>query len=209
MIAFILIINTGDPLIFTLGILTKVPNHYECFSDETGEWHDCKPKEICDHNLEPDHYRADTTDPEYVDNWVSAEKMNLLCEPKFKVGLFGSIYFAGLCFAILILPPMADCIGRRWPVFIGNAALIICMIGLIFTHNIYEAYVFFFLDGISFAGKVIVCMTYVIEFTPFAYQEYGPILLNGALGPFTILCTFWYQYIDNSWFWLQVVMLII
>tara|TARA_B110000285_G_scaffold220634_1_gene272623 strand:+ start:103 stop:681 length:579 start_codon:yes stop_codon:yes gene_type:complete len=192
MCAFILIINTGDPLIFTLGILTKVPNHYECFSDETGEWHDCKPKEICDHNLEPDHYRADTTDPEYVDNWVSAEKMNLLCEPKFKVGLFGSIYFAGLCFAILILPPMADCIGRRWPVFIGNAALIICMIGLIFTHNIYEAYVFFFLDGISFAGKVIVCMTYVIEFTPFAYQEYGPILLNGALGPFTILCTFWY-----------------
>jgi MFS family permease len=118
--------------------------------------------------------------------------MNLLCEPKSKVGLFGSIYFAGLCFAILILPPLADAIGRRWPVFIGNLSLIVCMIGLLLTNNIYEAYVFFFLDGISFAGKVIVCMTYIIEFTPFAQQEYGPMLLNGALGPFTILCTFWY-----------------
>jgi MFS family permease len=83
------------------------------------------------------------------------------------------------------------------------------MIGLIFTHNIYEAYVYFFLDGISFAGKVIVCLTYVIEFLPFEYHEYGPLLLNGALGPFTILCTLWYQFVDNSWFWLQILMLIL
>jgi MFS family permease len=206
---FIIIINTGDPLIFTLGFLTKIPNRFECLHDETGEWTECKKQEICDQNIDSDHYRPDTTDSEYIDNWVSPEKMNLLCEPKEKIGLFGSIYFAGLCFAILILPPMADKFGRRWPVFIGNAALIICMIGLIFTHNIYEAYVYFFLDGISFAGKVIVCMTYVIEYTPFAYHEYGPFLLNGALGPFTIAVTFWYQYIDNSWYLLQVVMLIL
>ena len=135
--------------------------------------------------------------------------MNLLCEPKFKIGLFGSIYFAGLCIAILILPPLADGIGRRWPVFIGNLALIICMIGLIFTHNIYEAYVFFFLDGVSFAGKAIVCLTYLIEFVPFQYHEYGPFLLNGALGPATILITLWYQFIDNSWFWLQILCLIL
>jgi len=109
---FIIIINTGDPLIFTLGILTAIPKRYECLSDETGEWHDCKPKQICEQNLEPDHFRPDTTDPEYIDNWVSPDKMNLLCEPKFKIGLFGSIYFAGLCVAILILPPMADAIGR-------------------------------------------------------------------------------------------------
>jgi hypothetical protein len=82
MFMFIIIINTGDPLIFTLGFLTKVPNRYECLSDETGEWHDCKPKEICEHNLQEDHFRPDTTDPEYIDNWVSPQKMNLICESK-------------------------------------------------------------------------------------------------------------------------------
>lgn len=128
--------------------------------------------------------------------------MNLLCEEKSKIGLIGSIYFAGVVFGIVILPPLADLIGRRWPVLIGNIVLIICMIGLIFTHNLYEAYVYMFLDGVSFAGKVIVCLTYVIEFTPYAYHEWGPLLVNGSLGPVTIFVTFWYQFIDNNWFWL-------
>ena len=202
MLMFIVIINAGDTFIFTLGFLTKVPNRFECLNEEDGEWHDCKKAEICDKSLPTDHYRADTSDSEYIDNWMTPNKMNLLCEPKSKIGLFGSIYFAGLCTAILIQPPLADKYGRKWMVFIGNICLITCMIGLLATNNIYEAYVYFFLDGVSFAGKVIICMTYVIEFTPFAYQEWGPILLNGTLGPFTIMITLWYQFVDNGWFYL-------
>jgi MFS family permease len=94
--------------------------------------------------------------------------MNLLCEDKNKVGLQGSLYFAGLCVTIIPVPLLADKpIGRKWLVFSGNILLIICQIGLLLTHNIYESYVFFFLNGMSFAGRVIVALTYLIEYLPY------------------------------------------
>jgi MFS family permease len=85
---------------------------------------------------------------------VSPEKMNLLCEPKSKIGLQGSLYFVGLCVTIIPVPLLADKpVGRKWMVFIGNVLLIIAMIGLILTHNIYESYVYFFITGMSFSGR--------------------------------------------------------
>ena len=48
------------------------------------------------------------SDPEYIDNWVSEEKLDLLCEPKEKIGLFGSMQFIGLCTTILFVPLLAD-----------------------------------------------------------------------------------------------------
>ena len=119
--------NTGDPILFTIGFLTKVPNYFECNNNDEGEWRSCTKEEICGQGLSPDNYRPVKDDPEYVENWTSAEKMNLLCEDKQKVGLQGSLYFAGLCTTIIPVPILADKpIGRKWLVFTGNALLIIC-----------------------------------------------------------------------------------
>lgn len=52
-------------------------------------------------------------DDEYIDNWVSPEKFDLLCEPKWKVGMIGSAYFVGVALFMLISPPYADKNGRR------------------------------------------------------------------------------------------------
>jgi MFS family permease len=91
--------------------------------------------------------------------------MNLLCEPKSKIGLQGSLYFVGLVVTILPVPILADkMVGRKWTVFIGNILLIIAMVGLLFTHNIYESYVFFFILGMSFSGTSIVGTTYMLEY---------------------------------------------
>jgi len=46
--------------------------------------------------------------------------MNLLCESKFKIGLFGSCYFLGELIAFIIVPPLADAYGRK---FIVNLSL--------------------------------------------------------------------------------------
>ena len=78
--------NMGDPLLFTIGFLTKDPNQFECNTDEQG-WRPCTKAEICGEGLSPDQYRPVKDDPEYVDNWTSADKMNLLCEDKQKIGL--------------------------------------------------------------------------------------------------------------------------
>ena len=72
--------NTGDPLLFTLGFLTKNPNYFECSSN--GEWKACTREEVCDKQLSFENYRPIKNDSEYIDNWSSANKMNLLCEDK-------------------------------------------------------------------------------------------------------------------------------
>jgi hypothetical protein len=66
-------------------------------------------------------------DPEYIDNWSSSSKMNLLCEDSKKVGLQGSMYFAGLCATIIPVPILSDrSWGRKSLVIFGNTLLITC-----------------------------------------------------------------------------------
>ena len=62
--------NSNDALLFMIGFLTKEPNQFECYSDDTGEWTPCTKQQICDQGIASDHYRPVTSDPEYIDNWV-------------------------------------------------------------------------------------------------------------------------------------------
>ena len=109
---YIVTANLADPLLFGLSFLEKEPKHFECKDRETGEWHSCSKEEICSQGLSKDEYRPDTNDDEYFDNWV--EKYDLLCEPKMKVGLIGSMYFIGLIVFITFVPPLSDRYGRKW-----------------------------------------------------------------------------------------------
>ena len=112
LIVFIITANLYDPLLFGLSFLEKEPKHYQCKDRETGEWKPCTKEEICSQGLSKDEYRPDTDDDEYFDNWVN--KYDLLCEPKMKVGLIGSMFFIGLIALILVVPPIADKFGRKW-----------------------------------------------------------------------------------------------
>ena len=88
------------------------------------------------------------------------------------------MFFIGLCTTIILVPALADKpFGRKPMVLTGNILMIICMIGCILSHNIYEVYVFLFIDGASFAGRVIVATTYYIEFAPERMKEIGPFVL--------------------------------
>lgn len=139
-----------------------------------------------------DHYRP-IEDDEYIDNWVSPDKYELLCVEKWKIGLMGSMFFIGVISTLLIIPPISDkCSGRK-PVFIGGILVyIIAYIGIIFSHNLYEFYVFQFLNGASFASKVVVGLTYIAEFIP--TEKLGGIIYTFLLvEPFSIIfLTFWY-----------------
>ena len=118
---FLVVANTYDPEIYGLGFLEKEPNSFECKKDidedhpeHNGEWHECTKEEICEGHLDSDHYRPVTDDDEYIDNWVSPDKFDLLCEPKYKVGLLGSFFFIGVVATMLVVPPLSDAYGRRW-----------------------------------------------------------------------------------------------
>lgn len=105
----------------------------------------------------------------------------------------GSMFFIGVISTLLIIPPLSDkCCGRK-AVFIGGVLVyIIAYIGIIFSTSLYEFYVFQFLNGASYASKVIVGLNYLTEFIPTCKQE-GMVYTFLLVEPTTIiLLTFWY-----------------
>ena len=110
------ICNGNSPILFGLGFLEKEPKRFECqyIDPDTGEavWKECKKVEICEENYPKDQYRPDRSDEEYIYNWV--EKYDMLCEPKWKVGLLGTMYFVGVLTTLTFVPYLSDRFGRKW-----------------------------------------------------------------------------------------------
>lgn len=85
--------------------------------NSSGIWRACTKKEICEHktfgkkNLRASMIKPNTSDPEYLDNWV--EKLDMLCESKQRLGLMGSAYFVGILTAMIIVPQLSDSYGRK------------------------------------------------------------------------------------------------
>ena len=50
-------------------------------------------------------------DDEYINNWV--EKWDMLCEPKWKIGLLGALAFFGVLISTAFIPVLSDKIGRK------------------------------------------------------------------------------------------------
>jgi len=183
--------------LFGLAFLTKGAKNYECLSEEDNEWHICSRDYICSNGLSSDKYRP-IKDDEYIDGWVPESKLNLLCEPRYKIGLIGSIYFIGC--TMLLWPILSDTsIGRRklylWAVSIFTVAFL----GLILSTNLTFTYVCMFLLGATWGGRVVVGLSWFLELTPPAYHS-GVVLFYELSEPvLLIMLTFWYQFIDRSW----------
>lgn len=57
----------------------------------------------------------------------------------------------------------------------------------------------------SFAGRVVVFLTFMIEYLPYQYQDLGPWIILVFYPINTIAITFWYQFINNDWLILQLI----
>lgn len=161
---YLIVKNCYQPYLAGLGFLTKPAKHFECRGEGDEEWHLCKKDDICNNNIDHENYRP-VEDDEYIDNWVAYDKFDLLCQPKYKIGLIGSMFFAGQVTTIAFVPPLADYVTGRKPVLVASVVLLdVALVGFLVSNNIYELYVFEFLSGCTFAGMIIVGLSYVLEF---------------------------------------------
>ena len=92
----------------------------------------CIPQNICNDDSIIS-YHIDYSDPISLHNWI--EKLDLVCAPKWKLGLLSSAYFIGYCITLLWFPVLADRYGRR-PIFIAGAIMdLILYTGIMYTSN--------------------------------------------------------------------------
>ena len=68
---------------------------------QNNNWKSCTKEEICNKDLE---WRWDESEEDHLDNWVLKDKLNLLCEPAWKIGFIASIYFIGVVATLIFVP---------------------------------------------------------------------------------------------------------
>ena len=65
---------------------------------------------------------------------------------------------------ILLDPWLADKFGRKWNVVINYFLFMAAVLGVMLSQSLDELYVFMFICGATFAGRVIVSINFLLEF---------------------------------------------
>ena len=82
----------------------------------------------------------------------------MLCESKQRIGFLGACFFIGVLVASTVIPIglLSDLYGRKWIFVATLVILIISCTGFIMAKSIEELYVYMFLLGVTFPGRIIV-----------------------------------------------------
>ena len=68
--------------------------------------------------------------------------------------------------SLLVIPRLADRLGRKWIILISSAAAAVAYIGIMFSTDIYLTYFFILFNGLSLAGRISVAYVYLMELLP-------------------------------------------
>jgi MFS family permease len=82
----------------------------------------------------------------------------MLCESKSRIGFLGACFFIGVLVASTLVPVgfLSDVYGRKW-LFVGTlVVLTLACSGLLLARSLDELYVYMFMLGLTFPGRMIV-----------------------------------------------------
>jgi MFS family permease len=122
-----------------------------------------------------------------------------LCEPKWRIGLIGSLYFTGVVSTILLIPWLTDKFGRRWIVIICYTILIIAAIGLMLASDITTLYILVFIIGATFGGRIIGGLNWLVEWQQARKKELVVFIKMMTVTAWIILMTAIFQFGTKHW----------
>ena len=161
--------NYGSQMVFAFGYLTN-PSRLLCrtYEDELwSEWAVCSQEFICS-NLSPQiEYKADTTDPKFVDGVFT--HMDLTCMPSDKVANMAALYFIGWAFGSFIIW-VPDAIGRvkMYKTIIIPSAIVLFNVYM-FSNSYFIKCCVYFLMGLTKMKSNLTVLT-SLEHLPKKYQ---------------------------------------
>jgi MFS family permease len=86
----------------------------------------------------------------------------MLCESTARIGFLGASFFIGVLTASTIVPVglLSDFYGRRAFFLATLGILLISCVGFLFARSLDELYIYMFLLGMTFPGRLIVATNY-------------------------------------------------
>jgi len=130
-------------------------------------------------------------------NWV--QQLNLWCVPSFKLGLLGSMYFAGWAFTVIWVPLLADKVGRKWW-FTGSVIIVFfTMVGFILSPSLLISIILMFVAGAMNSGRVMVGFVYGQEFLVPYWQVIFGTAFHFIDNSTCLITSFYFDFINNHY----------
>jgi putative MFS transporter len=92
--------------------------------------------------------------------------LNLICEPKYEIGMMGTLLFIGQAIGAIFLTHWADIYGRKKTMMFHASAYALLMMLCTFNQSILQIYVNIFFLGLLFVPRSACVFTYIMEITP-------------------------------------------
>ena len=97
-------------LVVAMGFLLQKPE-YICIFSESGVLEDvCTQTNICEDDPRILSWEIDWNSNKSLHNWH--QELDLMCYPRWKIGLPGTIFFIGFAATLLWVPRLGDIYGR-------------------------------------------------------------------------------------------------
>ncbi|CAI2368258.1 unnamed protein product [Moneuplotes crassus] len=176
----------GGFLSFALPLVELFPQ-FQCYDATTGGYTNCSRQEACDsHN-----WAINWEEERSIKNWIS--DMNIYCIEKWKIGLFGSMYYFGYLLGSIVFVNVSDMYGRKICTRVSYIGHTIAFFFIIFISNLYTRYACIFLCG--FVGSVRCSVSYTTgcEFLQKRYQIWSSTVTQmiNACVPMFLAIYFW------------------
>ena len=124
----------------------------------------CTAEQICAGNPNILSWHIDWESHESINNWQ--QKFDMMCEPKFKIGMIGSSFFIGWCFSLLWIPRLADIYGRVILFRIAQVFDFILFTAFFLTNNLNVAIGIIFCIGFTTSIRLAAGYIFMLEFFP-------------------------------------------
>ena len=92
-------------------------------------------------------HSIDWDDPSSLHNWV--QRLDAICEPRWKLSFTSSAYFLGWSITLLWLPLISDKYGRKPFFVVGCIIDLVMYTGIMLTTNIDVMITLSFIDGLN------------------------------------------------------------
>ena len=135
----------GGFLSFALPLVELFPQ-FQCYDSNTQIYFNCSREDACETN----DWRVDWSDQRSIHNWIS--DLELYCVDKWKIGLFGSLYYFGYLIGSISFINLSDIYGRKICTRTSYILHTVSFFLIIFISNLYARYVFIFICG--YVGSV-------------------------------------------------------
>ena len=147
---------------YSFAFQSKYPD-FECKSRQHPNWYPWTREDVCQNgeDIAGFKYRYNADSAYTINNWITS--MNIEWAPEYQIGLFGSLYFIGVCIGAGTLLRLADIRGRK-PVLLFSLALNMLITFLLWiTNDLFITYLLVILNGIVIAPRVSISYLYMME----------------------------------------------